>query len=367
MATQKQIDANRRNALRSTGPKSAQGKMLSSRNGTVHGLRSKDPVLPAIESFEEWEIHLRTFVESVRAEGSLELLLAHKAASALWKQARTEGFQNDLAAAQMEEGIAQFEAECPLPAVDPDECPDLNARLWKYENEFAHVPEVHALFHHAFRSAMPKDRQADLLLRYYKAFENEFFRSYNLLVKIRDARESAQGMARNSFLDDRRRARVDQIKANLTAGQVDRLLQSSKLDEDTRIAIEEWLAAGCPPAPTAATPDPAPKPAAPVRETQADPKLGSVGSAAQPFVQKTTCSDSVRPAASPAMPAIEPKDPMPGLAQAEVKLGSVGNGMKTDLSANTCDSGIKPAGAIEPNAVPRPKPEPELSVGRSRS
>ena len=38
MATEKQIAANRANAKRSTGPKSARGKMVSSRNAYRHGL-----------------------------------------------------------------------------------------------------------------------------------------------------------------------------------------------------------------------------------------------------------------------------------------------------------------------------------------
>src|ERR1700761_6809000 len=38
MASQKQIEANRRNALRSTGPRTATGKSISSRNAFRHGL-----------------------------------------------------------------------------------------------------------------------------------------------------------------------------------------------------------------------------------------------------------------------------------------------------------------------------------------
>lgn len=38
MATEKQIAANRRNAQRSTGPRSAAGKSISSRNALRHGL-----------------------------------------------------------------------------------------------------------------------------------------------------------------------------------------------------------------------------------------------------------------------------------------------------------------------------------------
>jgi hypothetical protein len=42
MATEKQIEANRRNAQRSTGPRTAAGKSFSSRNSFRHGLSIAD-------------------------------------------------------------------------------------------------------------------------------------------------------------------------------------------------------------------------------------------------------------------------------------------------------------------------------------
>ena len=53
MATPQQIDANRRNALKSTGPKTPQGKAVTSMNSLRHGLRARTVVLPG-ESREEF-------------------------------------------------------------------------------------------------------------------------------------------------------------------------------------------------------------------------------------------------------------------------------------------------------------------------
>ena len=47
MATERQIAANRANALRSTGPKTAAGKSKSSRNAYRHGLSGPMPFDPA--------------------------------------------------------------------------------------------------------------------------------------------------------------------------------------------------------------------------------------------------------------------------------------------------------------------------------
>jgi hypothetical protein len=53
MATLKQIDANRRNALRSTGPRTPEGKAAVSMNALKHGLRARTVVLPS-ENAEEF-------------------------------------------------------------------------------------------------------------------------------------------------------------------------------------------------------------------------------------------------------------------------------------------------------------------------
>jgi len=42
MSTQAQINANRENAEKSTGPKTAEGKAASSKNATRHGFYSKE-------------------------------------------------------------------------------------------------------------------------------------------------------------------------------------------------------------------------------------------------------------------------------------------------------------------------------------
>lgn len=47
MASEKQIAANRANALRSTGPKTAAGKSKASRNAYRHGLSGPIPIVPA--------------------------------------------------------------------------------------------------------------------------------------------------------------------------------------------------------------------------------------------------------------------------------------------------------------------------------
>jgi hypothetical protein len=63
--SQKRIDANRRNALRSTGPRTAEGKATSRRNSLIHGLSGAGVVVPhdqaqaAHDRAQQWNSSLR--------------------------------------------------------------------------------------------------------------------------------------------------------------------------------------------------------------------------------------------------------------------------------------------------------------------
>ena len=99
--TQKRLEANRRNALKSTGPKTPAGKAASSRNAIKHGVLSASPVIQGIESQEEWERHLNGFLKSLAPVGYLEELLTVQLAEILWKLWRISRYQAEVAAADV--------------------------------------------------------------------------------------------------------------------------------------------------------------------------------------------------------------------------------------------------------------------------
>jgi len=71
VATEQQIRANRLNALKSTGPKSAVGKFISSRNSTRHGFYSTTVLLPN-EDREEFVRFARRLASAYCPTGVLE-------------------------------------------------------------------------------------------------------------------------------------------------------------------------------------------------------------------------------------------------------------------------------------------------------
>ena len=71
MATEKQVNANRQNALRSTGPKTAVGKSIASVNSIRHGFYATTVLLPG-EDREEFLRLARRLVLAYQPSGVLE-------------------------------------------------------------------------------------------------------------------------------------------------------------------------------------------------------------------------------------------------------------------------------------------------------
>jgi hypothetical protein len=95
MTSFKQIEANRRNAEHSTGPRSEAGKQRSSRNAFRHGLTAET----VIEPLEDAE-HYATFEEAIAAsfdpETAVERELILRLANLLWRLRRATSIETAL-------------------------------------------------------------------------------------------------------------------------------------------------------------------------------------------------------------------------------------------------------------------------------
>ncbi len=88
MATQAQIDANRKNALKSTGPKSHPGKDKTRFNGLKHGLRAGQVVLPG-EDPAEFEAERQGWIDDWKPQSHTRAVLCERAAAASWRLRRS--------------------------------------------------------------------------------------------------------------------------------------------------------------------------------------------------------------------------------------------------------------------------------------
>jgi hypothetical protein len=87
MASENQVEANRRNAAKSTGPKTAQGKQVVRMNALKHGLRAERVVIPG-EDPEEFEALFQSIEEHYQPVGSVEGLLVERLAYCTWRLRR---------------------------------------------------------------------------------------------------------------------------------------------------------------------------------------------------------------------------------------------------------------------------------------
>lgn len=102
MSSEKQIQANRRNSQKSTGPKSAAGKSVVRLNAVKHGAMAETVVIPFMESEEEWEEHRRGVLESIAPVGHVESALADRVAELLWRLRRVARYEREIVANKQE-------------------------------------------------------------------------------------------------------------------------------------------------------------------------------------------------------------------------------------------------------------------------
>src|SRR6476619_3503067 len=95
MSSVRQIDANRRNALRSTGPITQEGKSRSRLNAVRHGL-SAETVVGALEDAEDYQAFQMTVTTDYDPQSAVERELILRLASLLWRLRRATAIETGL-------------------------------------------------------------------------------------------------------------------------------------------------------------------------------------------------------------------------------------------------------------------------------
>ncbi len=94
MATEAKINANRENAEKSTGPRTAEGKTVVSQNAVKHGLFADATVVNG-ESQAEYDLCRDTFLAEIRPVGAIECMLVERFVSLSWRLRRAERMQSE--------------------------------------------------------------------------------------------------------------------------------------------------------------------------------------------------------------------------------------------------------------------------------
>jgi hypothetical protein len=97
----RQIEANRRNALRSTGPTTEDGKRRSRQNAVRHGL-SAETVVEIVEDIDDYRGFEAAIIADYDARTAVERELVLRLASLLWRLRRATMIETELLRIQAE-------------------------------------------------------------------------------------------------------------------------------------------------------------------------------------------------------------------------------------------------------------------------
>ena len=176
MTTQAQIEANRRNAQKSTGPKSKSGKEVVSQNAVKHGLCANKNVIRT-ESQDEYNEFKENMLADLEPVGAMELMLAERIVSLSWRLKRAEHFQNLVV-----ESLIDI---------------NLHDQWCKAENARREAKEgnLELLIGFAINKDFREGQTLDLLLLYERRIESSLYKAsaeLRKMQKIRKAKENKE-------------------------------------------------------------------------------------------------------------------------------------------------------------------------------
>ena len=174
--SRKRIRANRRNARKSTGPKTAEGKRIVSRNALVHGLRSQHfPLLPYENSAE-----YREFEEAMERDcypqGILQRQVVHQITQISWKLRRMPAIEAALLKYHNLRGHREFEE-----AKEDGSIPENNELIQPTAEELI-----------AMQFADPHDRPYERLELYRMRLERGLDSATKMLERLREKTAGAE-------------------------------------------------------------------------------------------------------------------------------------------------------------------------------
>lgn len=157
--TQRQLAANRANALKSTGPKTEEGKRRSKFNALIHGLTASSVVIPA-ENAECYDVYRHDYAKIFTPRNVLERQIVDDLCSARWMKERAVRHETAL----MHEAVAKYQADIrkTYPGVSEPVEPGI-----------------------AFRLLSENSNVLPLLVRYHVALSNHAIKVWNHLIQVK--------------------------------------------------------------------------------------------------------------------------------------------------------------------------------------
>ena len=189
MASGAQILANRRNAQKSTGPRTSEGKAAVSQNAVKHGLLARHDVISS-ESQADFDIYRRQLLDELTPVSPMESMLAERIVSLSWRLKRVSKIQN-----QTIDALNAANTSNPLAKLT-------QSLLFKNQNQSQAGPSTSAS-HLALGRLAIKDfanaRVLDRLLMYERRIEHSLYKTLLELQRLHLIRKLDPGCEREEF------------------------------------------------------------------------------------------------------------------------------------------------------------------------
>ncbi|HSW02037.1 MAG TPA: hypothetical protein VLI39_17855 [Sedimentisphaerales bacterium] len=174
MASVAQIQANRSNAKKSTGPRTAQGKAVASQNAVKHGLLAEQVVIHG-EDPAQFDLYREAMLADLEPVGGIETMLAERAVSLAWRLRRAERLHSAVFATVYRENAGDI-VLWPRHGLPIEPKPDEEA----------------VILGQVVMTDFARAQVLDRLLVHERRIENSLYRTMRELRKEREARTTAE-------------------------------------------------------------------------------------------------------------------------------------------------------------------------------
>lgn len=169
--SERKLAANRANAQLSTGPRTTQGKVRSSRNALKHGLLSSQ-ILLEHEDAEELKALREGLYEELQPVGTLEVVLVERIVASAWLQRRA--LRAETALMEWQHGLGMR----------------WKPEIWEDNQKWRREQRAdRATF------AMLADSRLEKIQRYETAKERQMYKALHELQRLQAARQNAMALA----------------------------------------------------------------------------------------------------------------------------------------------------------------------------
>jgi hypothetical protein len=179
MSTKAQISVNRRNARKSTGPKTAEGKAAVAHNAVKHGLFAHENVVKC-EKQADFDAFREELLAGLAPAGGVEAMMAERIVSLSWRLKRVERLNSeaiDVMIAKIETDSFERRQRREAGLLDPESGRSELVLGWAMIEDFS------------------KSNVLERLLMYEKRIESSLYKSMNEFQKLQRMRKREQAEA----------------------------------------------------------------------------------------------------------------------------------------------------------------------------